>query len=203
MVPGIEPSVAAIYQKQNMTPYEIQDFNQVGIQDYKEVLGWKRVNAQPEVASAFKEKGVSYDSYEKWAKIGVQDPDIMLQFSEDYKLDIGNLERFVQPLVDKELIELKDVPKWLEAGVDLREMGGWLEAGFKYPMLVKAWKALHMKPEDAKKWEQVVIYPREAARWIGAGYNNIDDVKGLIKQGYTSPEDLQVEADNLYVKLKS
>lgn len=203
LVPGIEPSVAAIYHKEGMTPYEIGDYNQAGITDFKELLAWKRANAQPEVALAFKEKGINPDAYSKWVKIGVNDPDIMIKFSEDYKLELNQLEKYVKPLVDKELLTLQDIPKWLENGIPLQELQSWLDAGFKYPSLVKAWKALHMKPEDAKEWEKVVIYPREAARWIGAGYNNIEDIKGLIKQGYTSPEDLQAEADNLYVKLKS
>jgi hypothetical protein len=200
MIPGIEPSVAAIYHKQKLNPYDIQGYHEAGIQDYKEVLGWHRVQAQPEVATAFKEKGVNPDTYEKWAKIGVQDPDVMIRFSEDLKIDLENLSKYVQPLVNKELIELTDVPKWLEAGVVLQELASWLEAGFKYPSLVKAWKALHMKPADAKEWEEVVVYPREAARWIGAGYRNVKDVSGLIKQGYASPEELEAEAANLIVK---
>jgi hypothetical protein len=200
MVPGIEPSVAAVYKKQGLNVYDVGNYHTAGITDYKEVLGWHGVNAQPEVALAFREKGVNSDTYAKWSKIGIQDPDTMIKFSEDYKLDLTQLEKFVRPLLDSKALELADVPKWLEAGVVLQELQSWLDAGFKYPSLVKAWKSLRMKPDDAKKWEEVVIYPREAARWIGAGYKNVEDVAGLIKQGYHSPEEIDAEAENLVVK---
>jgi len=200
LVPGIEPSVAAIYKKEGLTPYEIGDFHQAGIQDFKEVLGWRRVNAQPEVALAFKEKGVNPDTYEKWAKMGVNDPDTMIRFSEDLKIDLTHLERYVRPLIDKELIDLPEVPKWLEAGVTLQELGEWLESGFKYPSIVKAWKTLRMKAADAKRWEELVQFPRNASAWIGAGYNNVEDVAGLIKSGYTSPEMIEAEVDNVVMK---
>jgi len=201
MVQGIEPSVAATYHKNGLNVYDINDYQQAGITDFKEVLGWHRVKAQPEVATAFKEKGIDFDTYEKWAKIGVSDPDIMIRFSEDFKIDLKNLEQFVKPLVDKELIELKEVPKWLEAGIDVREIGNWLEQGFKYPSIIRAWKQLRMKPEDAKEWERVVHYPRDAAQWLAGGYKNVKDVEGLIKQGYQSPEEIEAESENLVMKV--
>jgi hypothetical protein len=201
MLPGIEPSVAAIYHKNGLNVYDVSDYQNGGIQDYKEVLGWHRVKATPEVATAFKEKGIDPDTYDKWAKIGVNDPDTMIRFSEDFKIDLKNLEQFVKPLVDKELIELKEVPKWLEAGVDVRELESWLNAGFKYPSIVKAWKQLRMKPEDAKEWERVVHYPRDAAQWLAGGYKDVKDVEGLIKQGYASPEEIAAEAENLVMKV--
>jgi hypothetical protein len=202
MVQGIEPSVAAIYNKQGLTPYEIGDFHDAGISDYQEILGWKRVSADPAIATAFKEKGVNPETYEKWSKIGVQDPDMMIRFAEDLKIDLSHLERFVSPLVDKELITLQDVPKWLENGVKLEELASWVSQGFKYPSLVKAWKMLRMKPADAKEWEKVVAYPREAARWIQAGYFKANDVAGLIKQGYTSPEQIEAESENVIIKTR-
>jgi len=200
LVPGIEPSVAAIYKKEGLTPYEIGDYQQAGITDYKELLSWKKVNAQPEVALAFKEKGVDAGTYEKWAKIGVQDPDTMLKFSEDLKIDLSHLERYVRPLLDKEMLQLQDVPKWLEAGITLQELEGWLSAGFKYPSLVKAWKQLRMKPVDAREWEDTVRYPREAAKWISAGYHDVKDVKNFMKMGYRGPEDIEAEVQNVMVK---
>lgn len=200
MLPGIEPSVAAVYKKQGLNVYDVGNFHSAGINDYQEILGWHRVKAQPEVALAFKEKGVNPDTYEKWSKIGVQDPDVMIRFSEDLKIDLNQLEKYAQPLLDQKLIELQDIPKWLEAGVALQELQSWVEQGFKYPSLVKAWKSLRMKPDDAKKWEETVIYPREAAKWIGGGYKNVEDVAGLIKQGYTSPEEIAAEAENVVIK---
>lgn len=202
LVPGIEPSVAAIYKKEGLTPYEIGDYQQAGIQDYKELLSWKRVNAQPEVALAFKEKGINAETYSKWAKMGVNDPDMMIRFSEDFKIDLSHLERFVRPLLDKELLELAEVPKWLENGIDLREIGSWLEAGFKYASLAAAWKKLRFKPADAKEWERVLVHPTAAARWIGSGYRNIKDIEGLIKMGYSTPEDIDAEVENVMIKTK-
>lgn len=202
LVPGIEPSVAAIYKKEGLNPYDVTDYKNAGIEDYKEVLGWHRVKAQPETATVFKQKGINPDSYSRWAKVGVQDPDTLVRLSDEFKVDVNHLDKYVKPLVDKELIELKDLPKWLEAGVDLRELNTWLEAGFRYPSIVKAWKALRLKPEEAKKWEEVVTYPREAAKWIASGYKNLRDVKGLIKQGYNSPEDIEREAEDLVMKVK-
>lgn len=201
MVQGIEPSVAAIYHKEGLNPYDVTDYTNAGITDYKELLSWRRANAQPEIAQAFKEKGIDPDTYSKWAKIGVSDPDTMIRFSEDFKIDLKNLEQFVKPLVDKELIELNEVPKWLEAGVDVRELESWLSAGFKYPSIVKSWKQLRMKPEDAKEWERVVQYPRNAAQWLAGGYKNSKDVEGLIKQGYQSPEEIEAESENLVMKV--
>jgi hypothetical protein len=200
MVPGIEPSIAAIYKKEGMSVYDVGDWQQAEFNDYKEVLGWKRVNATPEVAMAFKAKGVNHDTYEKWAKIGIDNPDVMLKFSEDMKLGIGDLERHIKPLIDSEKLELNELPKWLEAGIPIQEIGSWVDADFKYPSIVKAWKMLHFKPAEAREWEKVVNFPREAAKWIGAGYRNIDDVKGLIKQGYTSPEQIEAEVENVMVK---
>jgi hypothetical protein len=200
MVPSIEPSVAAIYHKEGLNPYDVTDYTNAGITDYKELLSWHRVKATPEVVSSFKQKGISPDSYAQWAKIGVQDPDTLVRLADEFKVEPAHLEKIVKPLVDKNLLELKDLPKWLEAGVNLRELSLWLESGFKYPSIVKAWKALRLRPEEAKKWEQVVTYPREAAKWLAAGYKNIKDVKGLRKQGYLSPEDIEREAEDLVVK---
>jgi hypothetical protein len=200
MIQGIEPSVAAIYQKQGLNPYDVSDYAQGGIQDYKDVLSWHRVKATPDVASAFHQKGVNADAYEKWAKLGVSDPDTMIRFSEDLKLDLGQLEKFVQPLLKREDFQLNDLPQWLEAGIELREIKSWLEAGHRYPQFCKAWKALHMTPEDAKEWERVVVYPREAAKWIAAGYTNAKDVEGLRKQGYLDPEQIEAEAENVVMK---
>jgi len=201
LVPGIEPSVAAVYKKEGMTPYEIQDFNQAGFQDFKEVLGWRRVNAQPEVAMAFKAKGVNHDTYEKWAKIGVDNPDVMLKFSEDMKLGVGDLERHIKPLIDAEKLELNEIPRWLEAGIPIQEIGNWVNAGMKYASLAAAWKKLHFKPNDAKEWERVLVHPTAAASWLAAGYKDIKDIEGLIRQGYKNPEDIEREVENTVVKM--
>ena len=202
MVPGIEPSVATIYNKEKMTPYEIQDFHSAGITDYKEVLGWRRVNAQPTVATAFKEKGVNAETYEKWAKLGISEPDTMLRFSEDMKIDPSHLEKFIKPLVDEEKLELAEVPRWLEAGVELREIGDWIEAGIKYASLAAAWKKLHFQPKDAKEWERVLVHPTAAADWLAAGYKDIKDIASLIKQGYSTPKDVESEVNNVVFKMK-
>ncbi|MFA5031201.1 MAG: hypothetical protein WC495_06475 [Patescibacteria group bacterium] len=200
MVPSIEPSVAAIYHKEGLNPYDVTDYTNAGITDYKELLSWHRVKATPEVVSAFKEKGVTPDSYSQWAKIGVQDPNTLVRLADEFKVEPAHLEKFIKPLVDKELISLQDVPKWLEKGFHVREIGNWLENNFKYPSIAFAWKSLRFKPEVAIKWERVLHRPEKAAIWLAGGYKNIKEIEGLIKQGYESPEEMEREAENLIVK---
>ena len=201
MLPGVEPSVAAIYKKEGLNPYDVTDYTNAGLQDYKEILGWKRVNAQPEIAAAFKEKGVDAETYAEWSKIGVQDPDMMIRFSEDFKIDIKQLEQFVKPLVDKEMIKINEVPKWLSAGFNVREIEGWVAQGFKYAYVAAGWKSLRFKPEDAAEWSKVLQRPQKAAAWLAGGYKDIKDIEGLIKMGYESPDEISREAEDLVVKV--
>lgn len=202
MVPNIEPSVASIYHKEGLTPYEITDYHTAGITDYKDILNWKRANAQPETASAFKEKGINPENYKNWASVGVTDVNQVVHFGEDLKIDFKQLEQFVKPLIDKELITLSEVPNWITNGFDIREIGPWLDAGFKYSSIAAGWRKLRFKPEEAIKWAEVLQRPSEAAKWLAGGYKKIEDIQGLIKQGYESPEEIEDEAENVVIKTK-
>lgn len=199
--PGIEPSIAKIYHSKGITPYNIGDWQLAGFDDYKEILGWHNIQAQPSVAAAFKAKGINPDAYEKWSKVGVSDPDTMIRFSEDFKLSISQLERFIKPLLDDKKIELNEVPRWLEKGFQIHEVGEWIRANFKYPSLAAAWKMLHFKPTEAIEWSKTFTHPGDASKWIAAGYKDLEEIKSLINQGYTTPESLESEIENVVVKM--
>jgi len=202
MVPGIEPSIASVYHKQGLNPYDINDWNEAGINDYKEVLNWHKAGAKPEVATAFKQKGLDHEAFTEWSKLGINNIDMLLHFSEDLKIDARAIAKFIKPLIDDKKIEIENVPAWIEAGIPPQEMGEWLNQGFKYPSVVAAWKQLKMNAETATEWVKVVTYPREAAKWLLGGYTNLEDIEGFIKNGYTSPEDIESELEEVTVKMK-
>jgi hypothetical protein len=115
-------------------------------------------------------------------------------------LDVTELEKYIQPLLTSGDLDLNSLPQWLDAGVNLREIKTWLDAGFKYASVVKAWKSLRMNPEDAAAWQKIVIRPAVAANWIGAGYHDLKDVEAFLKQGYSSPEEIEQEAEDVVIK---